>query len=379
MNPRILLVWLLLLLAACGNETTDGQAEQAAAPVRLAVATIGDIPQIIESVGYVAASSSVAIRSRITGELMEVRFTEGDDISEGQILFVLDERPFAAALREAQARLQRDRAQMLKAREDMRRFQNLASRGFASQEQFEQARTDATALEATVQADEAAVELRNLELAYCTIRSPIKGRAGVVVQNKGNLIKANDEIPMLTIDCFEPVYVYFSVSETHLAAIRRQAASRHVTVSILAQGAPPEQTVSGALSFIDNSVDMRTGAIRLRTEYPNAERSLWPGQFASVRLRLGEHKQVLTVPSAAVLNGPAGAYVYTVDAENRAQYRAVQPGVEYEELTVITEGLADGERVVTEGHVRLGPNMPVHDINDPHLATPGAPAGPDVS
>jgi len=212
-------------------------------------------------------------------------------------------------------------------------------------------------------ADEAAVEQAKLQLTYCTITAPISGRAGAVLQNRGNLIKANDEAPMLSIHCLEPVYVYFSVPEVHLPAIRNRAQQETVNTRILPQGSPPDQAVTGRLSFIDNSVDMRTGTIRLRTEFPNTDRRLWPGQFVSVRLMLGEHKNAVVIPSAAVLNGPSGPYVYVADSDNKAQYRQVKIGTEYADVIVVTEGLAAGERVVTEGQVRLGPNMPVEDVD----------------
>lgn len=362
MKRSILFVCLCLVLAACSRGGDDAGRQRPAAPVRLAAAQTRDIPQQIESVGYVAASNKVAVRSRVMGHLLEVRFAEGDDVREGQVLFVLDERPFAAALREARARLERDRAQMLKARDDMRRLQGLSSKGYTSQDQYEQARTDALALEATVMADEAAVEQAQLQLAYCTIAAPISGRAGAVLQNRGNLIKANDDTPMLSIDCLEPAYVYFSVPEVHLPAIRSQTQQGSVDTRILPQGTPPDQAVTGMLSFIDNSVDMRTGTIRLRTEAPNTDRRLWPGQFVSVSLVLGEHKNAVVIPSAAVLNGPGGSYVYVADNDNKAQYRLIKTGLEYADLIVVTEGLAAGERVVTEGQVRLGPGVQVEDL-----------------
>jgi multidrug efflux system membrane fusion protein len=360
---RAILLVCLCLAAACSRGNDNAERKRSAAPVRLAVARIQDVPRQIENVGYVAASNKVAVRSRVMGHLLEVRFAEGDDVREGQILFVLDERPFAAAMREARARLERDRAQMLKARDDMRRFQGLSSKGFTSQEQYEQARTDALALEATVMADEAAVEQAKLQLDYCTIAAPISGRAGAVLQNRGNLIKANDDSPMLSIDCLEPIYVYFAVPEAHLPAIRNLMQQETARTRILPQGSPPDQAVLGTLSFIDNSVDMRTGTIRLRTESPNTDRLLWPGQFVSVSLRLGEHKNAVVIPSAAVLNGPSGPYVYVADNDNKAQYRQVKIGIEYEDLIVVTEGLAAGERVVTEGQVRLGPNTQVEDVD----------------
>jgi multidrug efflux system membrane fusion protein len=297
------------------------------------------------------------------GHLLDVRFAEGDNVKAGQTLFVLDERPFAASLKEARARLERDRAQMIQARDDMRRLQNLSSKGFTSQDQYEQARTSALALEATVMADEAAMEQAKLQLDYCTITAPISGRAGAVLQNKGNLIKANDDAPMLSIDCLEPIYVYFSVPEDHLTAIRDRAQKEAVNTRILARGNTPDQAVTGALSFIDNSVDMRTGTIRLRTEAPNTDHRLWPGQFVSVSLVLGMQKNAVVVPSAAVLNGPSGAYLYVADNDNKAQYRLVKTGAEYEDVIVVTEGVAAGERIVTEGQVRLGPGVQVEDVS----------------
>lgn len=344
-----------LALAGCSGGD-DAQKGPPPAPVSVAPVQQRDMERSLHVVGNVQSSASVAVKTRVTGELQAVHFKEGDHVEAGQRLFTIDPRPFEATLREAQGRLDKNQAQLNKAVEDMRRYSKLVGDGYISREAYEQAATDAAALRATVQADKAAVENAQLQLQYCSIVAPIAGRAGEIKSDKGNMIKANDETPMIQIDTLAPIYVNFSVPEGHLPAIQERLTQGGVRVLARPAGGAP---VQGELTFMANTVDVRTGTIKLRGTFANENQALWPGQFVEVTLALGSIPQAMVVPSRAVQAGRNESYVYVVDAQNKAQYRKILTTLESEGLTVVTEGLTPGETVVTEGQVRLAPGVPV--------------------
>lgn len=348
--------FLPLLLAACSHGEEDGAKRISAAPVMIAEVELRDMPRLIRVVGNVASSATVGVKARVTGELVAVHFTEGQDVQEGQPLFTIDQRPFQASLNEAQSRLERDIAQLKKAEEDMRRYGKLVGEGYVSREAYDKAVTDAAALRGTVKADEALVESARLQLAYCSITAPISGRAGVLRADRGNMIKSTDETPLLVIDALRPVYVNFAVPEARLSEILdRQRAN---TLAIQATPAGGESS-SGELTFVDNAVDMRTGTIRLRGTFANDKRTLWPGQFVQVALRLGTDNDVVVVPAKAVQSGREEDFVYVVDAGNKAQIRQVVTDPEIDGQMIVRKGLARGDRIVLEGQVRLAPGVPV--------------------
>lgn len=357
-NALCLLVFFLAGLSpGCSSDEIGKKRKTSPAPVVVIKTEQRDVPLSLSAVGNVTSSISVAVTSRVTGQLLEVHFKEGEDVQEGQLLFTIDKRPFEATLREAEARLARDRAQLQKARDDLKRFERLAAGGYTSREQYEQSLTNAAALQATVKADEAAVDSAALQVDYCSITAPVTGRAGAVLIDKGNIIKANDDNRHLVdIDALEPVHVIFSVPETHLSAVLQPRASSPLTVFAAPRG---EAAVRGTLTLVDNSVDTRTGTIRLRATFPNKDRALWPGRFVAVNLELGVRKNAITIPLRCVLNGPQGTYVYVVDKENKAQVRPVTLGPEYRDLLVIENGLEPGDIVVADGQVRLAPGMSV--------------------
>ena len=344
-----------LVLAAC-SDAKKSRTAAAPAPVTVFSVEAQTLPLTINAVGNVSASSSVAVKSRVMGELMSVHFTEGEEVKQGQLLFTIDKRPFEASLREAEARLARDKAQLVKAQDDLKRSERLVSGGYTSREQYEQAQTDAAALRATVQADQAAVESAALQLAYCTIAAPVSGRAGLVYMDQGNIIKANDDKQLVNIDTMEPVYVYFSVPELYLPAILGRQRAGEVQVMARPQGGEP---VQGLLTLVDNTVDVRSGTIRLRATFPNTNRALWPGQFVSVSLEQGVRENALYIPTRCVLNGPRGTYVYVVTKDDKAAVRNVTLGPEVNDGYIVDTGLEAGDRVVADGQVRLAPDVPV--------------------
>lgn len=349
------LLFLFLCLPGCSGGGS-GPKGPPPAPVTVTEVQERDMERTLNVVGNVQASATVAIKTRVTGELQAVHFKEGDQVEAGQKLFTIDPRPFEATLREARGRLDKDRAQLAKAEDDMRRYGKLVGEGYVSREAYEQAATDAAALRATVQADKAAVENAALQLDYCTITAPISGRAGEIKSDKGNMIKANDESPILTIDTLQPIYVSFAVPEAYLSAILERQRQGMVRVSAKPAGGTP---VTGELTFVANTVDTRTGTIKLRGTFANEDRALWPGQFVEVSLALGNIPGALVIPSRCVQAGRNESYVYVVDEASKAEYRKVTVDMENDGLSVISEGLKKGEKVVTEGQVRLAPGVSV--------------------
>jgi multidrug efflux system membrane fusion protein len=347
--------FLCLILAACAGDESGGR-KSAVAPVLLTDVTLSDMPRILRVVGNVASSATVGVKARVTGELVGVHFTEGQDVQEGQPLFTIDPRPFQASLNEAVSRLDRDIAQLSKAAEDMKRYGKLVSEGYVSRESYDKAVTDAAALRATVRADEAVVESARLQLSYCSITAPISGRAGAIKADRGNMIKANDDAPLLVIDTLQPVYVNFAVPEARLSEVLARQREHNLAIQATPAGG---ESASGELTFVDNAVDVRTGTIRLRGTFANETRALWPGQFVQVALRLGTDRDVVVLPAKAVQSGRNENYVYVVGADNKAQVRPIVMDAEDDGQMIVREGLAKGERVVLEGQVRLAPGVMV--------------------
>ncbi|MEG2171730.1 MAG: efflux RND transporter periplasmic adaptor subunit [Desulfovibrionaceae bacterium] len=343
------------LLTACSSDSSTPKG-RAAAPVTVSVVQQHDMERKLHVVGNVLPSATVGIKTRVTGELLQVHFTEGDEVKAGQTLFTIDQRPYAASLREAEARIAKTSAQLRKAEEDMKRYSKLVNDGYISREAFDQAVTDAAALRATISADKASAESAALQLAYCTITAPLNGRAGAIKADKGNMIKANADDSILTIDALEPVYVLFAVPESHLPVITERQKQEPITVRVTPTGG---KTTEGLLTFIENTVDTRTGTIKMRGTFKNTDRSLWPGQFVQVIMTLGTVNNAIIVPSRSVQIGRAESYVYVVDADKKAQYRKVVVALDSEGQSVISEGLKPGEMVVEDGQVRLAPGIPV--------------------
>lgn len=358
-----LAVWLVALcamgLAACSaDESRQGPPP---APVHVSPVARADVPRVLEAVGNVRASASVGVTPRVTGEILAVRFTEGQEVAAGQPLIEIDPRPFEAALREKRGQLARSEAQLAKALDDRRRYGKLVGGGYVSREAYEQTATDAAALRATVQSDRAAVESAALDLAYCTVTAPISGRAGALNVDKGNMVKSADATPIVSIDTLSPIYVTFSVPEAHLPAILERMGQGDVPVTATPTGGSAE---AGRLTLVDNNVDTRTGTIRLRASFDNAARRLWPGQFVRVSLPLGMERGALVVPTRAVQSGRDGAYIYVADAPGkdgmpRAAYRKVRPLFEHQGNTVLEGEVAEGDTVVVDGQVRLAPGLPM--------------------
>jgi multidrug efflux system membrane fusion protein len=339
----------------------NGDAEfgaQAAVPVTVAKVARKSIAQKIHAIGRVEAYSTVDIKAQVNGQLEKVHFDEGQFVKKGDVLFTLDPRPFQAALRQAEAALQRNQAQLLQADADETRQKFLLDQGVGSPQQFDQAHAQADALRAEVAAGRAAVDAARLDLAYATIRAPIDGRLGNLLVHAGNLVKANADDPMVVINQIKPIYVAFSVPERTLGEIRSHLDSRKLPVEAMLQG-DTQQWERGELSFIDNRVAPDTGTILLKGVFSNDNERLWPGQFVDAYLTLGERPDLLVVPSQAVQSGQEGSFVFVVDKAMKAEPRTVVPGQTIAGETIIERGVKPGETVVTDGQLRLMPGATV--------------------
>lgn len=337
--------------AAAGGRGGGRGGAAAAVPIATGVAYQKAVAREIRIIGTAEASTIVAVRAQVTGELTKVTFKEGDEVAKGEVLFELDRRPLAAALQQARANLQRDIATADNARASAARYQDLQTRGIATREQSDQARTSADALAAAVDADKAAVDNAQVQLDYATIHAPSAGRTGQLMVHVGNLVRANDTTPLVTINAISPINVSFGVPEAQLPELKRYLAKGGVRVSAVA---PNEEGPSaGRIDFIDNAVDQTTGQIKVKGSFPNTDRRLWPGQFVNVTVTLTTDPAALVVPSVAVQNGQQGPYVYVVKADKTVEFRPVSVDREMNDETVIKSGLKAGEVVVTDGHLRL--------------------------
>ncbi len=372
MEPHYRLVLGLLFTAsvalpACSTSNAGGPAGgggQQSVPVTIERVVQKDMPLEATAVGTVEAYSTVAVRAQVTGEMKSVNFQQGDDVEAGQVLFVLDTRPLEAALNQAEANLQRDMAQAANAKVIAQRMDDLVEKGVGTREQRDTARTQAAALDAVVGANQAAVENARVQLQYATIRAPIAGRTGALMVHAGNLVRANDQTSLVVINQVSPIYVSFGIPEALLTDLRRYMGQRELEV----QAAAPNDSgpaAAGRITFVDNQVDQTTGTIRIKATFPNSNRSLWPGQFVNVTIRMSMDRQALVVPSVAVQAGPEGQYVYVVKSDQTVDMRKVvvkrTAGVE----TILQEGLKPGETIVTDGQLRLVPGS--------HITVKGSP------
>src|SRR5262245_9625768 len=354
---------LPLLVSGCAPEDAAATAGTrgagrgggaAAVPVTVAQVVQKSMPIEITVIGAAEPFSSVQIRSQITGQMTAVNFTEGDDVKAGQVLFALDRRPLEAALEQAKANLDRDIAQAANAAAQFKRFQELADRGIATKEQVDTARTSMTALNATVNADRAALDNAQVQLQYATITATISGRTGALQVHEGNLVRANDQTPLVVINQIAPISVAFAIPEARLPELKRYMAqgALRVTATPPKDDAPP---AVGKISFVDNQVDQTTGTIKLKGTFPNDDRRLWPGQFLNVVVRLTSDPSAIVVPTAAVQAGQQGPYVFIVKGDRTVDMRPVVVSRTSVGETVIASGLKPGETVVTDGHLRLVP------------------------
>ena len=341
-----------MTVAACKKE--EPQMAFPPAAVLAVKAVQKDMPVVIQAIGTIEASRSVSITSRVGGQLLAVHFKEGQDVREGQPLFTIDPAPYREKLRQVQGKLARDVAQFQYNQEEEKRYAFLFEKGAVAKSEAEKYRTDAASYQAAVKSGEAEVGQARLDLAYCDIAAPFVGRTGAYGVNVGALVKANDT-PLTTLNRITPVYAKFSVPEKHLSDVKRFSAAGGLQVNVSPSSDFKGEVRTGKLVFIDNSVDVSTGMIQLKAEFPNADRFLWPGQFINVALQLTIQRDSLVVPLRSVQAGERGSFVLIVKPDMTAEMRPVVVERSVGEESVIVKGLTAGETVVTDGHLKVPP------------------------
>jgi multidrug efflux system membrane fusion protein len=323
-----------------------------AVPVVIAPATRKPMPVRIEAIGTVQPIATVAVKSRVDGEIAEVKISDGQAVKAGDVLFVLDTRAAEAQLRQAEATLAKDRAQLENAKRDVGRYKPLTEKEFVSRQQLDTAQTNAAALEATMLSDQAIIDTFKVQLTYYTIRSPLDGRVGTIALKTGNAVKAQDTISLVTINQIKPIYVSYAVPQRELPGIRAAAGAGTVPVQATVPG-DPGAPATGKIFFFDNQIDPTTGTISLKAIFDNADERLWPGEFVNVSSTLRVEAEAITVPSSAVQVGQNGSYVFVVKADNTVEMRPVTVNRTVGNESVIAKGLNGDERVVTDGQLRL--------------------------
>ncbi|MEO7325342.1 MAG: efflux RND transporter periplasmic adaptor subunit [Dokdonella sp.] len=342
-------VALCLMLIACsrGHEP----ASPAPAPVTVAKVNSRDMPTIASAVGTVEAINSVAVKSLVDGQLDRAFVKDGDEVTVGQALFRIDPRQAEASLHESEAGLAKDQAALTQASSQVKRYQPVADKHYISADQMEQYKTNLAAAAASVKVSRANVASAKLTLGFTDIRSPLAGKLGRILVQPGNLVKANDTNALVLINQIQPIYVNFALPGPLLGRVL--AAQRISALAVSASIEGIMEPIVGKVAFIDNAVDSATGTIKLRGEFTNKEHLLWPGQLISVRLTLGNDANAIVVPERAVQNGPDGAYVFVVSADQHAEQRNVEIARSVDGLAVVSKGLAAGETVIIDGQSRV--------------------------
>ncbi len=381
---RISLSALLLLVSAVwigcsgnGSRTTTARAAYTeAVPVGVATVQRLDMPVYLVGLGSVTPLYSVSVKSRVDGQLVQVNFKEGQQVRKGDLLAVIDPRPFEVALSQAQAQKFRDEAQLRDAKLNYQRFKDLLQQsGAMSQQQVDTQLATADQLEGAVRADQAAIDNARLQLVYCHITSPIDGRVGLRLVDPGNIVHATDTNPMLVITQLQPITVIFTLPEDQLNSVNEHM--RNGVLRVDAYSRDDQTKLStGRLLTIDNLIDQTTGTARLKAEFNNPGDELWPNQFVNIHLLLETRKNSLVIPAAAVQRGPQGSYVFVVKPDKTAEVRAVTVAVSQRNLTAISSGLTVNEIVVTDGQDKLqaGSKVEPRAAGHPRTAPPGAQA-----
>jgi len=379
------LIWLLGVAALIGGlvfiyerpagDKTGAPAQKAALPVPVTAAevTTADMPIYLEGLGTVQASNTVAIHSQVGGKLQSVNFTEGQMVKAGDVLAVVDPRPFRAMLDQAKAKKAQDEAQLISDAKDLQRFQDLMKKGAGTSQAVDQQQAKVDALKATVAADQAGVENAETQLSYSTIIAPIDGRVGFRQVDAGNIIRANDETPITVLTALTPINAVFTLPQRNIVAIQDAMKKGDVTVVAMDQDNQHELE-QGKLLLIDNQIDQTTSTIRLKATFLNKEERLWPGEFIRAHVLVEMLDDAVTIPEAAVQRNAQGLFVWVVTPDNLAENRRIEAGPTKDEVTVVKKGLKPGERVVVSGQYRLKPGTQVQvAAPEPSADTPATP------
>ncbi len=365
----------LTMLSGCSSaDSKQQQKAQAAAPrsVSVAVASVQqqDVPVYLTGLGSVTAFNTANIKSRVDGQIMEVNFKEGQNVKQGELLIVIDPRPYQAALDQMQAQKFKDDATLKDAQLNLQRYTTLIPSGSIAQQQVDTQKALVDQLEGTVRTDQAQIDNARLQVTYCHITAPFNGRVGLRQVDKGNIVHASDTNPMLVLTQLQPIAVIFTLPEDQLPTVAQHMKNSSLTVDAFSRD---DQTklASGKLQTIDNEIDQTTGTAKLKAVFDNKDNALWPNQFVNANLLLETRKQSTVVPTAAILRGPQGTYVYAVKPDKTVEARNIVISLTQGNITTITSGLNVGDTVVTDGQDKLQTGSKV----EPRNANPGSAPG----
>jgi multidrug efflux system membrane fusion protein len=349
----------VLTATGCSKKDPSAAAPPEAAPVTVASVARQDVPLEVRAIGHVEPFTTVDVKARVGGQVTRVGFREGENVRKGDLLFQIDPRPYQAALAQARAQLERDRALARNAEEDVKRYTELVKKDYVTREQYDATRANAAAALASARANEAAVQNAQLQLSYCTVTAPVSARTGSVLVHPGNMVQASDEQPLVVLNQIQPILVTFSVPESSLAQIRERVRPGEKLKVVASPAGNAARSQDGELSFVDNAVNAGTGTILLKATFSNGDETLWPGEYVDVVLTLATEPQAITVPTQAVQTGQAGQYVWVVRKDLTVESRPVTVKRTQGPLAVVAKGLEAGEQVVTDGQLRLAPGARV--------------------
>src|SRR5215469_6274212 len=341
-----------------------------AVPVTAGTVTAQDVPVFLQGIGTVQAYNMVSIKTRVDGQIVKVLFKEGQEVKEGDPLFQIDPRPYQAALEQAQAAKQKDEATLVGAQADLERYEKLLTPGWQTRQSYDQQKAQVAQLQAAIKGDEAQINTAKINLGYTDIHSPIDGHLGARLVDKGNIVHANDNTPLVMITELKPIFVSFTLPQETLDHVHENNKQAPLVVRAYS-GDGKKQLAEGKLTLIDNMIDQATGTIHLKARFDNEDERLWPGEFVSLRVVLTTRRGVATVPQQTVQQGPNGHYAYVIKPDNTVERRAVEVASIQDGTAVITKGLAANERIVVDGQFRLTEGARVN----PTAAAPNGAAG----
>lgn len=366
-------LWIFLpifcTLFACGRSSPPSSAGPAAKNVLVTKALNKDVPVQLYEFGRISSPELVDVKPQVAGRITEVHFADGQDVKKGDLLFVIDPRPYQADLEQAQAQLQSDSAQLDLNQNNLQRDEKIGAQHFVSEQQIDTDKANVKNFQGAVGRDQAAIDRAKLNLEYCYVRSPVDGRTGRRLVDAGNYVSTG-AVNLVNIQRQDPVYVDFNISENDLARLRENMPGNQLSVDVVAP-TQPDVTKSGTLTFLDNAVSAQAGTVLLRGTVPNGDHYLWPGQYVKVALTLQTLKGAVVVPSQTIQVGAKGPYLFVLRADNTVEQRLVTQGVRYREFVVVATGLKADETVVVEGQLTIGNGAKVNP--SPYRAGLGGP------
>jgi len=340
-------------------------------PVVEAVVASRDVPIYLDGLGTVQAFNSVTVRSRVDGQLVQVAFTEGQDVKSGDVLAVVDRAPYQAVLDQALAKKAQDEAQLANARVDLDRYAELLRSDSITRQVHDTQKALVSQLEATVKADQATIDSAKVNLDYATIHAPIDGRVGLRQVDAGNIIHASDATGLVVVNQLRPISIVFTLPEQALPKLQQYQSPEHPFVVLAVARDNTNVLAQGKLAVIDNSIDTSTGTLKLKATFGNEDLRLWPGQFVNTRLLLTTRRGAPVVPASAVQRGPDGTFVFVIQDDQTVQLRPVQVGPMEHGEALIESGLHPGEQVVADGQYKLQPGSRVKPAEAPRRRTEG--------